>query len=95
MGDVPFLGSITCPGSMGLISAGWSCIQHPTSSRNDDFFCFCGRKDKCFFRDLQHFAPIFFRLWPMFLLCPPRLFGSADALNISNPSFKMPVGKVR
>ena len=39
MGEVPFLGSITCPGSVGLISAGWSLIQHPKSLPGS-FYCF-------------------------------------------------------
>ena len=36
MGDSPFLGSITCPGSMGLISAELSCLfSTPRRSCND------------------------------------------------------------
>ena len=65
MGEVPFLGSITCPGSMGLISAGWSCIQHPTSSRNDDFFCFFGREGTFFFENRVTFRKFFLIRWPM------------------------------
>jgi len=44
MGDVPFLGSITCPGSMGLISASRSSSASTPSYRNRQHFKFAAAK---------------------------------------------------